>query len=273
MKKSSYKLITAGIALVIVLAVAYISFGYYYFGKFRHRLINYDFSMKKIGWLGNGGEIRTADDGNRYAANGYNWGLYQAVSVAPGGSYTLAADTMKGTAETAARLSVVFLTRDGAKVPGYTINYWHTGEQWESIPPQSIKAPENAERMLIYLLTLNEPGYHYFDNICLEGNDSSLPPPPSAVNINPPTDPAENRQRTPTPGGEVPDTSSALSERVAERSVAASGENRYHVVKKGETLSRIAMDYNVDLNEVVKANNIVNPNILYPGQKLVIPGR
>lgn len=269
MKKNYGRIITAGIALVIVLAIVYVGLGYYYFGKFRHQLINDDFSMRRIGWLGNGGEIRTADDGNRYAANGYNWGLYQAISVEPGAFYTLTADTMKGTADTAARISLVFLTRGGVKDPGYTINYWHMGEHWESIPTQSIKAPENAERMLVYLNTLNEPGYHYFDNIRLGKNGASLPQSSSVVNINPPTDPAENKQQASAPAGA--NTSSVLSERVTETSVVAGGENRFHVVKRGETLSRIAMDYNVDLNDVIKANNIANPNILYPGQKLVIP--
>ncbi|KMJ58720.1 L,D-transpeptidase [Bacillus sp. LL01] len=45
-----------------------------------------------------------------------------------------------------------------------------------------------------------------------------------------------------------------------------------HIVKPGETLSSIAMDYRRTLAEVLMANNIQNPNIIVPGQRINIPG-
>lgn len=45
-----------------------------------------------------------------------------------------------------------------------------------------------------------------------------------------------------------------------------------HVVKKGETLARIAATYKVSAASVAKANSISNVNLIRPGQKLVIPG-
>lgn len=43
-----------------------------------------------------------------------------------------------------------------------------------------------------------------------------------------------------------------------------------HVVKKGETLSGIAKQFNTTYQRIAKDNNISNPNLIYVGQKLVI---
>lgn len=45
-----------------------------------------------------------------------------------------------------------------------------------------------------------------------------------------------------------------------------------HIVRRGEWLSRIARRYGVSLWAIVRANGIRNPNRIYPGQRLVIPG-
>jgi len=45
-----------------------------------------------------------------------------------------------------------------------------------------------------------------------------------------------------------------------------------HVVKPGDMLSAIAEQYGTTVAALMKANNISNPNIIYVGQKLVIPG-
>lgn len=51
-----------------------------------------------------------------------------------------------------------------------------------------------------------------------------------------------------------------------------SSENyiRYKI-KKGDTLSEIAIKYNTTVNELVRINNIKNPNIIYINQTLLIP--
>ena len=46
---------------------------------------------------------------------------------------------------------------------------------------------------------------------------------------------------------------------------------RYEV-QRGDTLSAIARRYGITVKELVEANDIPNPNLIYPGQKLVIPG-
>lgn len=47
---------------------------------------------------------------------------------------------------------------------------------------------------------------------------------------------------------------------------------RVHIVARGQTLFSIALRYNVTVGELMRANNLRNPNLIYPGQRLVIPG-
>ena len=43
-----------------------------------------------------------------------------------------------------------------------------------------------------------------------------------------------------------------------------------YIVKKGDTLSKIANMYNTTYQHLAKINNISNPNLIYPGQKIKI---
>ena len=43
-----------------------------------------------------------------------------------------------------------------------------------------------------------------------------------------------------------------------------------YIVKKGDTLSGIAKKYNTTYQKLAKDNNIANPNLIFPNQKLVI---
>ena len=47
-------------------------------------------------------------------------------------------------------------------------------------------------------------------------------------------------------------------------------EEIVYIVKKGDTLSRIALNYGTTVNQIVRENNITNPNLIYPGQRLVV---
>lgn len=45
-----------------------------------------------------------------------------------------------------------------------------------------------------------------------------------------------------------------------------------HTVKSGDTMWKIASQYQVGVSEIINANkNITNPNVIYPGQQLNIP--
>lgn len=46
--------------------------------------------------------------------------------------------------------------------------------------------------------------------------------------------------------------------------------NIYYIVKRGDTLSHIALWYDTTVEELVKLNNIQNPNLIYVGQRILI---
>jgi LysM repeat protein len=46
----------------------------------------------------------------------------------------------------------------------------------------------------------------------------------------------------------------------------------YYTVQRGDTLKSIAGKFNVTWQQIVQANNLANPNVIYVGQKLYIPG-
>ncbi|MEM6283916.1 MAG: LysM peptidoglycan-binding domain-containing protein [Chloroflexota bacterium] len=46
-----------------------------------------------------------------------------------------------------------------------------------------------------------------------------------------------------------------------------------YTIQRGDTLNVIARNFNITLNELVAANNLANPNIIYPGQQLIIPNQ
>lgn len=49
--------------------------------------------------------------------------------------------------------------------------------------------------------------------------------------------------------------------------------NLEYIVKSGDTLSKIACDYNTSWQELARYNNIENPNLIYPGQIIKIPSK
>ena len=49
-----------------------------------------------------------------------------------------------------------------------------------------------------------------------------------------------------------------------------SGTTTY-TVQRGDTLSEIAERFGTTVNELVRLNNIQNPNLIYPGQVLILP--
>ena len=49
------------------------------------------------------------------------------------------------------------------------------------------------------------------------------------------------------------------------------GTGRYHVVQPGETLYSIALQYGTTTAAIAVANDLSNPNLIYPGQTLLIP--
>lgn len=54
-------------------------------------------------------------------------------------------------------------------------------------------------------------------------------------------------------------------------SQAAVLNNVVHTVAPGQGLNQIAVQYGVDTEAIITANNINNPELIYPGQRLIIP--
>ena len=64
----------------------------------------------------------------------------------------------------------------------------------------------------------------------------------------------------------------ALSQRQSSPDRAVSPSAGEHVVQQGETLSTIARDYGVTVEDIMAANQISNANLIQVGQSLIIPG-
>ena len=64
----------------------------------------------------------------------------------------------------------------------------------------------------------------------------------------------------------LPAASAIVKRAVPERAV----ESTSHVVRFGDTLGAIAARYEVSLADIVAANGLINPNVIYVGQVLVI---
>ena len=54
---------------------------------------------------------------------------------------------------------------------------------------------------------------------------------------------------------------------------SSDSEETIYIVKKGDTLSGIAKKYNITYQELARYNNITNPNLIYPNQKIKIPSK
>lgn len=105
--------------------------------------------------------------------------------------------------------------------------------------------------------------------------DTPTPPPPTVVveetpSPTPPLMPMPTETpvvlpvETPSPTPVPPPTSEAV--------VSPGVAGRTHVVQPGEWLLQIARQYGVDWRELAAYNNILNPDRIYPGQVLRIPG-
>ncbi len=54
---------------------------------------------------------------------------------------------------------------------------------------------------------------------------------------------------------------------------AARARGRVHIIQSGESLTEIALLYNVTAQEIIDFNSISNPDTIYVGQQLIIPGQ
>lgn len=163
-----------------------------------------------------------------------------------------------------------------------------------SIPPQTTYNPQpqetmqrQPERPIVtapekYVVkkndTLSQIGQHYgvgaaalasYNNIDIKkpirvGQVILIPPPGTFINV-------PRKTTTAASGKKAAKTSSKSA---SKSTVSTAGlTDGYYVVKKGDSVSRIAANFKVKRVDLMKANNINENTILQIGQKMVIPGK
>jgi LysM repeat protein len=80
---------------------------------------------------------------------------------------------------------------------------------------------------------------------------------------------------TPTSATGAPPAENAEPEVEAPAAPAApeAEAEEVYVIQSGDTLAAIATRYNITIDEIVRANNMANPDFVFVGQRLVIPVR
>ena len=61
-------------------------------------------------------------------------------------------------------------------------------------------------------------------------------------------------------------------EAVPSQDISGEAPSLLYTVKGGDTLFRIATRYGLTVNDLVRANNVADPTVIYSGQQLLIPG-
>jgi LysM repeat protein len=46
----------------------------------------------------------------------------------------------------------------------------------------------------------------------------------------------------------------------------------YYIIQPGDTIYAISQTFNSPMNEIIEYNNIIAPYVIYPGQRIFIPG-
>lgn len=98
---------------------------------------------------------------------------------------------------------------------------------------------------------------------------------PSQVAVSP-TGPATSAGATaasPAGTGRPDSRASAQPDSPSGSQAGASAVGQIHVVARGETLAAIAALYGLTVQQIAAANGIANPDLIYVGQRLVIPPR
>ncbi len=102
----------------------------------------------------------------------------------------------------------------------------------------------------------------------------AAPPPRTAL---PPATPTAPLTRTPVPTADVsaaPSSAATDEPEPSEEPVATAGPDGtplVHVVQRGESISLIAQEYGVTIEAIIELNELANPNVIVPGQELLIP--
>jgi putative chitinase len=78
---------------------------------------------------------------------------------------------------------------------------------------------------------------------------------------------SESLNPTATPVTSLPNPQSSSTTMDSSQS-----ESGVHIVQPGENLYRISLNYDVSMQELARLNGITNPDMIYVGQRLKVPG-
>ena len=90
------------------------------------------------------------------------------------------------------------------------------------------------------------------------------PTPTRAPAVSSPSAPPSEVPASAQPSEEAPPTDAATPP-------SAEATPRVHVVRRGESISLIAIEYGVTPESIIELNELENPNVIVPGQELLIP--
>jgi len=76
---------------------------------------------------------------------------------------------------------------------------------------------------------------------------------------------------TPTARGPTPTAAPSQASNVRRETPTGNAETETYIVRAGDTLAAIAAQFGVSLPELMRVNNITNPNVISVGQRLIIP--
>lgn len=96
-------------------------------------------------------------------------------------------------------------------------------------------------------------------------------PPPQSVLVTPPPIPTPTPSPSPVPTDAPTPAPSPTASPTVEPSPGPEATPLVHVVARGESLSLIAAQYGTTVDAIIQLNQLQNPNLIQPGQRLLIP--
>ncbi len=97
----------------------------------------------------------------------------------------------------------------------------------------------------------------------------SYKPNPSPAHGNPSSE--DTVEGSPPDAPTSPGTSPGTSQPGTQHPPQGGAQGKKYIVQRGDTLWRLSQRFGVSLDDLIKANNLSNPDALHIGQELIIP--
>ncbi len=198
-------------------------------------------------WINFKLKVQQEKSGNFYASNRFNWSFYQEIKVDSGAWYALSASLRKGMSQSTPRICIRFKDSQGAAISD-PFDYYHTfvGSDWEKVESVNFRAPDGSAAATLFLMS-GDGATHDFDDIVIVPTSAPLV--------------------SDSPGSALPETVAPSQQ----ESAKTAPTEAYYTVAAGDTLSKIAAQFNTSAQAISNANGITDASKIFPGQKLIIP--